>query len=110
MSQDRKAGAVGLRKKNTYTPQFKFERAIDSLKSENVSEISRKYGLNANLLYLWRGQLIERGASVFTAAPNQEVNHLKAKVGRLEQLIGKKEVELNLLKNFSDFYSSRNTP
>jgi len=54
--------------------------------------------------------LVERGSSVFETAPDQETNELKAKVGKLEQMIGKKEVELNLLKNFSDFYSSRNIP
>jgi len=54
--------------------------------------------------------LVERGASVFETAPDQTINELKAKVARLEQMIGKKEVELSLLKNFSDFYSSRSTP
>lgn len=104
------AKAAPRRKKISYTPQFKLDRALEAVRTNNISEIARKYGLNPNLLYLWRDQLIERGAEVFAAAPDQEANQLKAKVGRLEQLIGKKEVELNLLKNFSDFYSSRNTP
>ena len=110
MSQIKRAGAAGSRKKATYAPQFKFERAIDSLKSDNVSEISRKYGLSANLLYLWKGQLLERGFQIFATSPDQAVGELKAKMARLEQMLGKKEVELSLLKNFSDFYSSRNTP
>jgi transposase-like protein len=97
-------------KKKSYTPQFKFARAIDALRGGgNIADIARKYGLNANLLYLWRDQLIERGAKVFETAPDQAANELKTKVARLEQMLGKKEVELNLLKNFSDFYSSRNT-
>ena len=104
------AKAAPRKKKISYTPQFKVDRALEAVRTNNISEIARKYQLNANLLYLWRDQLIERGASVFETAPDQEVNELKSKVGRLEQLIGKKEVELNLLKNFSDFYSSRNTP
>lgn len=110
MPQTKRAGGAGSRKKNTYTPQFKFERAIDSLKSENVSVVSRQYGLNANLLYLWKGQLAERGAQIFETSPDQTVRELKAKIARLEQMLGKKEVELSLLKNFSDFYSSRSTP
>lgn len=110
MSQAKKAGGAGSRKKNTYTPQFKFERAVDSIKSNNISEISRKYGLSANLLYLWKSQLLERGPQAFENSPDQAVGELKAKVARLEQMLGKKEVELNLIKNFSDFYSSRNTP
>lgn len=96
------------RKKNSYSAQFKLDRALEAINTNNIAEIARKYNLSSNLLYLWRDQLIERGASVFETAPDAEVKELKSKVGRLEQMIGKKEVELNLLKNFSDFYSSRN--
>lgn len=102
--------AVLKKKKNSYTPQFKLDRALEAVRTNNISEIARKYNLNPNLLYLWRDQLIERGTSVFETMPDHEVSELKVKVGRLEQMIGKKEVELNLLKNFSDFYSSRPTP
>jgi len=101
---------TGSRKNQHYASQFKLDRALEVLRSNNVSEVARKYGLSANLLYLWRDQLIEKGSSVFETSPDQSVNELKAKVGRLEQMIGKKEIELSLLKNFSDFYSSRNTP
>lgn len=104
------AKAALKKTKISYAPQFKLDRSLEAVRTNNLSEIARKYGLNPNLLYLWRDQLIERGAAVFATAPDQEVKELKTKVGRLEQLIGKKEVELNLLKNFSDFYSSRNTP
>lgn len=55
-----------------------------------------------------RDQLIERGSGIFETAPDSEVKELKSKVSKLEQMIGKKELELSLLKNFSDFYSSQN--
>jgi len=100
---------TGSRQKKSYTSQFKLDRALDALRG-NVADIARKYDLNANLLYLWRDQLIARGAQVFETSPDQAVVGLKTKVARLEQMLGKKEVELNLLKNFSDFYSSRNAP
>jgi len=32
---------------------------------------------------------------------------LKKKIAQMEQLLGKKEIELNLIKNFADFYSSQ---
>lgn len=105
MSNDKPAGS----RKKSYTPQFKLDRALEVIRTNNVSEIARKYGLNPNLLYLWRDRLIENGTGVFEATPDQAISELKTKVSRLEQILGKKEVELSLLKNFSDFYSSRNT-
>lgn len=92
-----------------YSPQFKLDRALEAVKNGNLSEISRKYGVAVNILSNWRTQLIEKGAGVFETSPDQEKNSLKAKIARLEQMLGKKEVELNLLKNFSDFYESQNT-
>ncbi len=111
MSNEKKETTKIKAKKKSYTPQFKLDRSLDALRSnKNISEIARKYDLNANLLYIWRDQLIERGSQIFETTPDQIKNELKTKVARLEQMLGKKEVELNLLKNFSDFYSSQNTP
>ena len=110
MPQAKRAGLAGSRKNNKYTPQFKIDRVLEVLRTDNVAEIARKYDLNANLLYLWRDQLAERGAQIFETTPDQVAGELKNKVARLEQMLGKKEVELSLLKNFSDFYSSRSTP
>jgi len=92
-----------------YSAQFKFERALEAVKSGNLSEISRKYNVSVNVLSNWRSDLLARGAQVFSANPDQEKNALKSKIAKLEQMLGKKEVELNVLKNFSDFYESQNT-
>jgi len=57
---------TNLIKKNRkkYSPQFKFDRAIDSIKKDNLSEISRQYGVSVNLLSNWRMQLTERGSLI----------------------------------------------
>ena len=103
-----KSGSGSVRKKSVYSAQFKLERAIEVLRTDNVLEISRKYNINSNVLYLWRNQLLERGVTVYESGPDKVVAGLKSQVSKLEQMLGKKEVELNLLKNFSDFYSSGN--
>ena len=92
-----------------YTPQFKFDRALEAIRNNNLSEISRKYNIGVNLISKWKSQLIKQGSHIFETTPNQELNNLKNKIAKLEQMLGKKEVELNLLKNFSDFYESQNT-
>lgn len=97
-------------KRKQYTPQFKFDRALEAIKAGNLSEISRKYDVSVNVLSNWRAELLKRGAQIFIHTPDQENNRLKAKIAKLEQMIGKKEVELNVLKNFSDFYASQDTP
>ena len=97
-------------KRKKYTPQFKFDRAIETIKNDNLSEISRKYNIGANVLSKWRADLIKQGYRLFETSPNQENKELKNQISKLEQMVGKKEIELSLLKNFSDFYQSRNTP
>lgn len=51
MPQANKAGTAGSRKNNKYTPQFKLDRALEALRTDNVAAIARRYDLNANLLY-----------------------------------------------------------
>lgn len=97
-------------KRKQYTAQFKFDRALETVKNDNLSEISRKYNIGANVLSRWRADLIKQGYRLFETSPNQENKTLKNQISKLEQMLGKKEVELNLIKNFSDFYQSRNTP
>ncbi|SRR6056297_161057 len=96
-------------KRKQYSPQFKFDRALEAVKNDNLSEISRQYGISPNILSKWRSDLLAQGARMFQTAPNGENKQLKAKISKLEQMLGQKEIELNLLKNFSDFYESRNT-
>jgi len=109
MSQN-KLSADSIKKRKSYTPQFKLDRSIEAIKSGNLSEISRKYGVSVNILSNWRSALLEKGSHIFETSPDQEKKELKGKIARLEQMVGKKEIELNLLKNFSDFYQSRNAP
>lgn len=101
---------MSYQKRKTYTPQFKFDRALDAVKKDNLSEISRKYNIGVNVVSNWRTHLLEQGCHIFETAPNQENKGLKNQIAKLEQMLGKKEVELNLIKNFSDFYQSRNIP
>jgi len=95
--------------RKTYTPQFKFNLAKEAIKTSNLSEISRKYNVAVNVVSVWTKYLNEQGFHIFETAPDQQNKQLKNKIANLEQMVGKKEVELNLLKNFSDFYLFQNT-
>ena len=112
-TQELSSAALNLKtktKKKAYTPQFKFDRAMEAIKNQSqIATLSRQYNISAKLFYLWRAQLLERGSKIFETMPDHAINELKQKVAQLEQMVGKKEIELALLKNFSDFYQSKNT-
>ncbi len=92
--------------KAKYTARFKFDRVVESIKLDSLSQVARQYGFGVNLLSKWRSDFFKDGHAVFENKPNQNLVNLQKKMAKLEQIIGKKEVELNLIKNFSDFYQS----
>jgi transposase len=94
--------------KTKYTAQFKFDRVVESLKKDSLAEVARPYGFGVNLLSKWRTDFLKQGAKLFETKSDQEVERLQKHVHKLEQLVGKKEVELSLIKNFTDFYESQN--
>ncbi len=79
-------------KRKQYSPQFKFDRALEAIKTDNLSEIVRKYDISVNILSKWRSDLLERGAGMFQTTPDRENKQLKAKVSKLEQMLGQKEM------------------
>jgi len=94
--------------KTKYTARFKFDRVMESIKKGSISNVSRQYGFGANLLSKWRSEFLNGGHQFFDTKKDREVEQLKREKKQLEQLIGKKEIELNLIKNFADFYESQN--
>jgi len=94
-------------RKTKYTSKFKFDRVIESVKRGSISEVARSYGFGVNLLSKWRSDFLKGGHQYFDKKPDQDVERLQKRIKKLEQIIGKKEVELNLIKNFSDFYQSQ---
>jgi len=92
--------------RKSYSAEFKYKLATEAIKTDNDSEVSRKYNVPPNIIGDWRKLLSTQGHNVFKTNPDKENEKLKKVVSKLEQMLGRKEVELNLLKNFSDFYKS----
>lgn len=59
-------------------------------------EIARKYEVNANQLSTWRKIFLEKGEYAFKNEITNHETQLEKQIGQLEQLIGKKEIEINL--------------
>ncbi|OIN88579.1 hypothetical protein AUJ59_03695 [Candidatus Beckwithbacteria bacterium CG1_02_47_37] len=68
---------------------------------DSLSQVARQYGFGVNLLSKWRSEFFQDGHTCFEAKPDQNLVKLQQKINKLEQIIGKKEVELNLIKNLS---------
>jgi transposase-like protein len=79
-----------------------------AIRRGNTSEVAREYGISTHLVSRWKKELIERAPQIFDNSPDKQIERLKKKIHKLEQIIGQKEVEISLIKNFSDFYESPN--
>jgi transposase-like protein len=95
------------KKLKTHPASFKFKVVLESFIANNVAETARKYGLNANQLSTWRGYFLEQGPSLFQADVTKRDQELEKQIAALEQLLGKKELEIQLLKKYLDFYGRR---
>lgn len=93
-----------MNNKKAYSPKLKFDVVMETIETNNVAEISRKYTINANMISTWRKHHKENGYQVFETTANKEIVKLRGHLAKLEQLLGKKEVELALMKNFFDFH------
>ena len=84
-----------------YTAKFKFQVVLEALRSQKAdAEIARAYQVHPITLSKWKKEFWEKGAEVFGG--RDEVRASAQKISKLERLLGQKEVELALLKNFLD--------
>src|SRR5512135_1155166 len=69
----------------------------------SISAVARKYGIHPNQLFKWRKLMYAGALSAMRAdeevVPISEVKALKAKVRELERLLGKKTIEVEILKD-----------
>lgn len=86
---------------NRYRPAFKFKVVLESLRAEGPgveAEVARAYGIHPVTLSNWKKRLLERGAEVFGGKEGVKV--YEKRIADLERMLGQKEVEIALLKNF----------
>lgn len=82
-----------------YSAKFKFQVVVEMLTGERtLAEIARTYKLHPNSLLTWKKAFLERGSELFER--DTHATEYERRITELEQLLGKKEVEIALLKNF----------
>jgi transposase len=85
--------------KKQISPKLKFQVVLEVLSGEkSPGQVAKQYGIHPNSIGVWKKQFLERGSEVF--AQDDTVQQYERRLAELEQLLGKKEVEIALLKNF----------
>ena len=82
-----------------YSPKLKFQVVLELLKGDKTpNQVARAYGVHPNSAGLWKRTFLEKGPEVF--AKDGVVADYERQIAELEQLLGKKEVEIAIPKNF----------
>lgn len=82
-----------------FTPRFKFQIVLETLKGEKaIGQIARSYGMHPMSIHRWKKEFLEKGPEIF--CQDTTIHEYEKKIADLERLIGHKEVEIALLKNF----------
>ena len=83
----------------SYSPNLKFQVVLEVLtEDKSAAQVARAYDVHPNTVRNWVDKFKENGSEVF--AKNGEVKKLEERIRELEQLVGQKEREIAVLKNF----------
>jgi len=83
----------------TYSPEFKVQVMLGALQSKGTdAEVARAYDIHPVTLSSWKKQLKENGSKAFGGSG--ELKEKKDKIAKLERMVGQRETEIDLLKNF----------
>jgi len=83
----------------SYSPKLKFQIVLELLQGEkSLGQVAKAYGVHPNSASSWKRSFLEKGPEIF--AKGDAVAEYERRIAELEQLLGKKEVEIALLKNF----------
>lgn len=94
---------TGVARRRRWSAEQKLRIVEDSLQSgESVSVVARRHGVAPNLLFRWRRLASEGGAAAVTAddgvTSNGEVRRLEERIRELERHLGRKTLEVEILK------------
>jgi transposase len=82
-----------------YSAKFKFQVVKEALTGDKTpGQMAKAYGIHPNTLRAWKETFLEKGPELFSQ--DGTVAEYERRIAELERLIGRKEVEIALLKNF----------
>ncbi|MBD3278127.1 MAG: transposase [Candidatus Aegiribacteria sp.] len=85
--------------RKTYSGKLKFQVIMELIQGSSSSgQIAKAYGIHPNTVNNWKNYFQQHGHEIFETDSSK--NDTEKRIADLEQLLGKKEVEIALLKNF----------
>jgi transposase-like protein len=82
-----------------YSPKLKFQVVLELLQGDKTpGQVAKVYGVHPNSASAWKRILLEKGPEIF--AQDSTVAEYERRIAKLERLLGQKEIELALLKNW----------
>lgn len=83
-----------------YTPKVKWQAIVEVLSGQEPAQVARHHNAHPTSVNAWKKYAAEHGPELF--ATDTTVRQLEKKISQLENLLGKKEVEIAFLKNWLD--------
>lgn len=88
---------MSRRPRRNHSPAFKAKVALEAIRGDKtLAELAKQYDVHPNQITDWKGQLLERAASVFGSsdAPTEA----KADMKELHAKIGQQALEIDFLE------------
>jgi len=96
-------------KQRKWTAEEKFAIVMEGLKGQKtVSEICKEHALSQTVYYKWRDAFLEGGKNALEngGKPSKDKT-LEAEIERLQKIIGKQAVQIEILKKTEELFTTR---
>ena len=89
-----------MARKGKWSVEQKTEIVLANLRGEGgVTELARKHGIAASQIHSWKAEFLAAGqAAIGRTNGRAEHKHLEAQIEKLEQMLGRKVLELEIAK------------
>jgi len=82
-----------------YSAKLKFQIVTELLSGDkSIGRVAKVYGVHPNTVNTWKKAFFEKGPDIFSQS--SIVAEYERRIADLERLIGRKEIEIALLKNW----------
>jgi len=86
-------------KRRRFTGEFKAKVAVEALKGQRtVNELAQEFSVHANQINLWKKQLLDGAAKVFSDGQDRELARIEEERDQLYRKVGQLQIELDWLK------------